>query len=189
MNSQCRLMWASTPRRVDDRGDGEHDGGGDQALGAAGDHLGDRHQPDRAGRLHPVLDLPGEAELLRHGRATAWMPWNMIEMPDDAGHQHGGEGRLGRRAAAAADALADLREDVEEDEAQQERLDERAQDELDRCFRSTTRSRSIRAPQRGPAGGGRRAGRAGRRCGAGVGGLGGQRWSAISRAGPFRSGR
>ncbi len=49
---------------VDHRGDGQDDDGRDDPLGAAGEHLGDGDQPDRAGGLDPVLDLTGEAELL-----------------------------------------------------------------------------------------------------------------------------
>jgi hypothetical protein len=49
---------------VDDRGDGQDDHGRDQSLNRTGQHLGHGHQPDGAGRLDPVLDLAGEAELL-----------------------------------------------------------------------------------------------------------------------------
>ena len=63
--------------------------------------------------------------------ATAWMPWNMMEMPTTPGDEDGGERRTRRLAPpAAADPLADGREDVQEDEDEQERLDEGAGDEL-----------------------------------------------------------
>ena len=42
---------------VDDGGDREDDQRGDQSLRCTGQHLGHSDQPDRAGRLHTVLDL------------------------------------------------------------------------------------------------------------------------------------
>ena len=132
ISSQCRLIWASTPAACTTEAIGKDDRGGDQALGAAGDHLGDGDQPDRAGRLHPVLDFAGEAELLGQLHGDGLDALEHDGEPDDAGHQHGGERRLGAGdAAGRADALADLGEDVEEDEAQEERLDQGADGELD----------------------------------------------------------
>ena len=51
--------------RVHDGGDREHDDGREQPLGRSGENLGGGDQPDRAGRLHAVLDLARVAELGR----------------------------------------------------------------------------------------------------------------------------
>jgi len=75
--------------RMDDRGDGQHDDGRQEPLHRAESTLeSGRARWDR--RLDSVLDLAGEAELLGEGIATAWMPWNMIEMPTTR-DEHGGE--------------------------------------------------------------------------------------------------
>ena len=86
------------PGRVHDRGDGQHDDRGQHALGRAGQHLLDRHQPDRAGRLDPVLDLAGEAELLGHGQGDGLHALEHDRDADHARDQDGGEGRLLGRA-------------------------------------------------------------------------------------------
>jgi hypothetical protein len=77
------------------------------------------------GRLHPVFDLAGEAELGRHLQGDRLHALEHDRDADDARHQDGGEGALGA-GAAAAHGLADLGEDEEEDEAEQEGLDHRA---------------------------------------------------------------
>ena len=104
-----------------------------------------RDQPDRARRLHAVLDLAGVAELLSHQHRDRLDALEHDRDPDDARDEHGGERRLGHLAAAAADPLADRGEHVEEHEHEQERLDQRADHELAEVLRSTTRSRRISA--------------------------------------------
>ena len=115
---------------VHDRGDREHDECGEDALGGAGDDLRDGDEPHRARRLHAVLDLAGEPELLRQGHGHRLDALEHDRDADDAGDEHGGERRLAGTSAAAADALTDRREHVEEHEHEQERLHERAGDEL-----------------------------------------------------------
>jgi hypothetical protein len=117
---------------VDDRGDREDDGGGDEALAGSGDDLRDGHQPDRTRRLDAVLDLTGEAELLGELHGDGLDPLKHDGEPDHPGYEHRGERRLGAgHAAGGTDALSDLREDVEEDEAEEERLHQGAHGELD----------------------------------------------------------
>ena len=81
------------------------------------------------------------------------MPWNMIEIADHAGHEHGREVRLGDPAAAAADALTDAREHVQEHEHEQERLDQRARDELAEVLAQHDQVAQDQRLQRGAAGG------------------------------------
>ena len=159
MIHQCSDRWACTPGACTTEAIGSTMIGRDHALGRAGQHLGDRHQPDRAGRLDPVLDLPGEAELLGHGQRDRLDALEHDRDADHAGHQDGGERGLGRRAVAAADALADLREHEQEHEAEQERLDERAQHELPQVLAQHDQVAQQQRAQRGPARGGDRPGR------------------------------
>ena len=87
-------------RGVHHRRDGEDDGSRDQALGAAGDHLGDRHEPDGARSLDPILDFAGEAELLRQLHGDGLNSLEHDGETDDSWHQHRGERRLGSGDAA-----------------------------------------------------------------------------------------
>ena len=84
MSNQCSEIGLHA-RGVHHRRDGKDDGRGDEALRRAGENLGDGHQPDRARRLDPVLDLAGEAELLAMASAIDWTPWNITEMPTTPG--------------------------------------------------------------------------------------------------------
>ena len=61
------------------------------------------------------------------GRATAWMPWNMMDSPTTPATRTDGE--LGFGGAGPPDGRPDLGEHVEEDEHQQERLEDGARDE------------------------------------------------------------
>ena len=121
-------------RGVHHRGDRQHDRGRQDAVDGTGDDLGDGDEPDGAGRLHPVLDLAGEAKLPRHVEGNRLHVLESHRAADDPGHKDGREGRLLFRALAsdalASDALADLRRDLQEDEKQQERLDQRPEHEL-----------------------------------------------------------
>ncbi len=81
---------------VDDGGDGEDDDGGEDGLGGAREHLGHGHEPDRAGRLHAVLDLAGVAELLGKLQGDGLDALEHDADGDDAGHEDGGERRLAR---------------------------------------------------------------------------------------------
>src|SRR5581483_11141523 len=84
----------------------------------------------RTGRLHPVFDLPGVAELLGESHGNGLDALEHDRDPDHACDEHGREGGLARRTTAAADTLADRRKDVEEREHEQEGLHERAGHEL-----------------------------------------------------------
>ena len=152
MIHQWRLMWASTPLAWTTDAMGRTMIAEMQSLYRPREDLGHRHQPDRAGRLHPVLDLAGESELLGHDQGHRLHALEEDGDPHHAGDQQRGEGRLGHRAAPAADALADLREDVEEDEAEQERLDEHPDHELDQVLAQHHQVAEDQRPQRSPAG-------------------------------------
>ncbi len=83
--SQWTVRWAWTPLAWTTAAIGNTMAAADHALDGAREHLGHGDEPHRARRLHPVLDLPGVAELLGQTIATAWMPWNMMEMPTTPG--------------------------------------------------------------------------------------------------------
>jgi hypothetical protein len=165
---------------VHDRRYRQHDDGRQHTLSRAGEDLGHGHQPDRAGRLDPVLDLPGETELLGHGEGDRLHSLEHDRDPDDPGHENGRERGLSG-GTLPADALADLREDEQEDKAEQERLDDRAQHELPEMLAQNDEIAQHERAQRGPARGGHGPGGAPpiRRDGAS-----GAADSAISRATP-----
>ena len=79
--------------RVHHRRDGKDDGGGDHALHRPGQDFGHGHQPDRARRLDPVLDLAGEPEFLGHLQGDGLDPLEHDGYPHDPRHEHGGERR------------------------------------------------------------------------------------------------
>jgi len=91
MSHQCIDRFALTPEGVDNGRDRQHDRRGQHALGRARQHFGYRDEPDRAGRLHPVLDLAGETELLGHGQRDRLYALKHHRDPDDAGYEDGGE--------------------------------------------------------------------------------------------------
>ena len=101
MIHQCRLMWACTPGACTTDGDGQDDGRREHALHRAGQDLGHRHQPDRARRLDPVLDLAGEPELLGHLQGDGLDALEHDRDPDHARDEHGGEGRTRRHRRRA----------------------------------------------------------------------------------------
>ena len=122
--------------------------------------------------------------------ATAWMPWNMIEMPTTPGTRTVANADSAPGAAPAADALADLGEDVEEDEAEEERLDQGPGDELPEVLSEHHQVAQDERLQGDAAGGQRRTGRC--RLDAGVGrgledgGHQSRRSLCISRVAPCR---
>src|SRR5712691_646289 len=110
------------------------------------------------GRLDAVLDLAGEAELLRHGHRDRLDALEHRGDADHARHQDRRErGLIGR--AVASDALPDLGEHVEEHEAEQERLDQRADDEFPQVLAEHDQVAQQQRAKRGPTGGRDRAGR------------------------------
>ena len=133
-----------------------------KSLHGPRDDLRHHDEPDRARRLHTVLDFAGEAELLRQLHGDGLDALEHDRQPDHTGNQDGGEGRLGpRHPAGGPNALTNLREHVEEHEAPGGTAGPRVRTVNSiLCFqRDTTMSRRSERPQRRPAGGGRRTGR------------------------------
>ena len=116
---------------------------------APGEHLRHRDKPDRARRLHPVLDLPRKAELLCHSKGDRL---DSLEHDRDPDHSWNEDRRKAgfRRGAVPADALPDLGEDVEEDEAQKKRLDQGAQQDLPKVLAQHDDVPKHESSERGP---------------------------------------
>src|SRR5665213_205527 len=114
---------------VDHRRDGKDDGRRDETLHRARQYFRDGDEPNGARRLHAVLDLTGEAELLGHGECNRLHSLEHQRDSDDPGNENR---REGRRACTptAANRLTDLWKDEEEDEAQEKGLNQGPQDEL-----------------------------------------------------------
>jgi hypothetical protein len=89
--------------------------------------------------------------------ATAWTPWNMIEIATTPGTStvaKADSAALGMKpVAGGADALADGGEDVEEDENKQERLDDGAEAEDDDVLAQHDEVTPDERPERRPTGG------------------------------------
>ncbi len=158
MIHQWRLRWASTPLAWTTEAMGSTMMAEIRPCTAPERTLAMATSQMGHGRLHPVLDLAGEAELLGHDQRHRLHALEEDGDPHHAGDQQGGEGRLGHRTPAAADALADLREHVEEDEAEQERLDQHPDHELDEVLAQHHQVPEDQRPQGDAAGVERRAG-------------------------------
>ena len=117
MIHQCRLMWASTPAAW--------------TTEAMGSTMTAEMSPWTApeSTLDMATSQIGQGAWTRSSisrvkpnswaicMATAWTPWNMIEMPTTPGTSTVANADSAAGSLPAADALADLGEDVEEDEA------------------------------------------------------------------------
>ena len=149
MIHQCRLRWASTPAAWTTDAMGRTMMAEMTPWMAPDRTLAHRHQPDRARRLDPVLDLAGEPELLGHLQRHRLDALEHDRDPHHAGDEHGGERRLARarplhRRRRPGRSWGRRRGRRSTAETAAPRC---GRTNSTKCFRSTTRSRSISAPR------------------------------------------